>query len=409
MVKVAHFDCFSGISGDMTLAALIDVGVDAEAIRQALASLDLPIQLEVEKVRKGGFAATFVRVEAQEEKSHRYFSEIEDIVGRSKLTERQRFLALKIFRRLAEAEAAAHGLPLEKIHFHEVGALDSIADIVGSAVGLDLLGAEQFTSRSVPTGSGTVKCAHGIMPIPAPGTAELLKGVPLAANSIKAELTTPTGAAILTTILKECAYPADQPWIDQPVMTVEQIGHGAGRRDFPEQPNLLRIFVGTAPREASRVASAPGASQDEVWMLETNLDDLPAEVIGYCYERLLAAGALDVFSTPIFMKKNRPAVMLSVLAPSEKLSALEDILFRETGTFGIRRYAVSRSKLQRRSHTVETTWGPIQGKLGWRDGQPPLFAPEFEDCARIARQSGVALKEVYAQAMKAFENSPRPV
>ena len=406
MVKVAHFDCFSGISGDMTLAALIDAGVDAEAIRQAIASLDLPIQLEVEKVRKGGFAATFVRVEGQEEKSHRYFSEIEDIIGRSQLTERQRLLALKIFRRLAEAEAAAHGLPLEKIHFHEVGALDSIADIVGSAVGFDLLGAEQFTSRSVPTGSGTVKCAHGIMPIPAPGTAELLKGVPLAASSIKAELTTPTGAAILTTILRECAHPAEQPWIDHPVMTVEQIGHGAGRRDFPEQPNLLRIFVGT--REASRVASAPGAFQDEVWMLETNLDDLPAEVIGYCYERLLAAGALDVFGTPIFMKKNRPAVMLSVLAPSEKLSTLEDILFRETGTFGIRRYAVSRSKLQRRSHTVETTWGPIQGKLGWRDGQPPLFTPEFEDCARIARQSGVALKEVYAQAMKAFENNPRP-
>ncbi|HEV2950233.1 MAG TPA: nickel pincer cofactor biosynthesis protein LarC [Gemmataceae bacterium] len=407
MVKVAHFDCFSGISGDMTLAALIDAGVDAEAIRQAIASLDLPIQLEVEKVRKGGFAATYVRVEAQEEKSHRYFSEIEDIIGRSQLTERQGLLALKIFRRLAEAEAAAHGLPLEKIHFHEVGALDSIADIVGSAVGLDLLGAEQFTSRSVPTGSGTVKCAHGIMPIPAPGTAELLKGVPLAPSSIKAELTTPTGAAILTTILKECSRPAEQPWIEQPVMTVEQIGHGAGRRDFPEQPNLLRIFVGI--REASRVASAHGAIQDEVWLLETNLDDVPAEVIGYCYERLLAAGALDVFSTPIFMKKNRPAVMLSVLGPLEKLSALEDILFRETGTFGVRRYAVSRSKLQRRPHIVETPWGPIQGKLGWRDGdgQPPLFTPEFEDCARIARQSGVALKEVYAQAMKAFENSPR--
>src|SRR6266481_4248656 len=261
MVKVAHFDCFSGISGDMTLAALIDAGVDAEAIRQALASLDLPIQLEVEKVRKGGFAATFVRVEAQEEKSHRYFSEIEDIIGRSQLTERQRLLALKIFRRLAEAEAAAHGLPLEKFHFHEVGALDSIADIVGSAVGLDLLGAEQFTSRSVPTGSGAVKCAHGIMPIPAPGTAELLKGVPLATSTIKAELTTPTGAAILTTVV--------QDWIDQPSMTVDRIGLGAGRRDFIEQPNVLRLFLGsrTIPQES-----------DAVWVLETNLDDITAEV-----------------------------------------------------------------------------------------------------------------------------------
>jgi uncharacterized protein (TIGR00299 family) protein len=361
--------------------------------------------LEVEKVRKGGFAATFVRVEAKEEKSHRYLAEIEEIVGRSGLTERQRTLALKIFRRLAEAEAAAHGLPLEKVHFHEVGALDSIADIVGAAVGLDLLGAEQFTSRSVPTGSGMVKCAHGLMPIPAPGTVELLKGVPLTASTIKAELTTPTGAAILTTILRECARPAEQPWIDQPVMTVERIGHGAGRRDFPEQPNLLRLFVGTSV--GADVSNSDAALHDHVWMLETNLDDLPAEVIGYCYERLLAAGALDVFSTPIFMKKNRPAVMLSVLGPLEALPLLEDILFRETGTFGVRRYPVSRSKLQRRACTVETPWGPIQGKLGWRDGQPALFTPEYEACARVARQFGVALREVFTQANKAFQEHPR--
>lgn len=405
-MKVAHFDCFSGISGDMTLAALIDAGVNADAIRHAVSSLNLPIQLEVEKTRKGGFAATFVRVEAKEEKSHRFLTEIEEIVGLSGLNERQRTLALKIFRRLAEAEASAHGLPLEKVHFHEVGALDSIADIVGAAVGLDLLGAEQFTSRSVPTGSGMVKCAHGMMPIPAPGTAELLKGVPLADSPIKAELTTPTGAAILTTILRECARPAEQPWIDQPLMTVEHIGHGAGRKDFPEQPNLLRLFVGTAPIEASQVASAPGVFQDEVWMLETNLDDLPAEMIGYCFERLLAAGALDVFSTPIFMKKNRPAVMLSVLAPLESVPALEDILFRETGTFGVRRYPFSRSKLQRRPNTVDTSWGPIQGKVGWRPGESPLFTPEYEDCARVARECGVALREVYEQARRAYRERP---
>src|SRR3954451_21575178 len=210
-MKVAHFDCFSGISGDMTLAALIDAGVDPEAIRGAIASLRLPIQLEVEKVRKGGFAATFVRVEAPEETGHRFLPEVEEILGRGSLTPRQCDLALRIFRRLAEAEAAVHGMPLEKVHFHEVGALDSIADIAGAAVGLDLLGAERFTSRSVPTGSGTVKCAHGLMPIPAPGTAALLKGVPLAPSAIQAELTTPTGAAILTTVVQE--------WIDQPAMT----------------------------------------------------------------------------------------------------------------------------------------------------------------------------------------------
>jgi uncharacterized protein (TIGR00299 family) protein len=369
----------------MTLGALIDAGVDAGAIREGIASLGLPIQLEVEKVRKGGFAATAVRVEAAEEPTHRFLPDVEEILRRGSLTPHQRELALRIFRRLAEAEAAVHGMPLERVHFHEVGALDSIADIAGAAIGLDLLGAERFTSRSVPTGSGTVKCAHGLMPIPAPGTAELLKGVPLAASTIKAELTTPTGAAILTTVV--------QDWLDQPVMTVERIGHGAGRREFVDQPNLLRLFVGTVEEAADR---------DQVWMLETNLDDLPAEVIGYCYELLLAAGALDVYSTPIFMKKNRPGVLLSVLAAEAVLPALEEILFRETTTFGVRRYPVSRHKLQRRACQVATRWGPVQGKLGWRHGRPAVFSPEYEDCARVARQYGIALREVYREAQQCY-------
>ncbi|HLJ96123.1 MAG TPA: nickel pincer cofactor biosynthesis protein LarC [Gemmataceae bacterium] len=384
-MKVAHFDCFSGISGDMTLAALIDAGVDAQAISQGVDSLGLPIKLEVEKIRKGGFAATAVRVEAPEEHSHRGLAQIEEILQRGNFSSRQRALAQRMFRRLAEAEAAVHGVPLERIHFHEVGALDSIADIAGAAIGLDLLGAERFTSRSVPTGSGLVQCAHGLMPIPAPGTAELLKGVPLAKSAIKAELTTPTGAAILTTVVQE--------WIDQPVMTVERIGHGAGRREFVEQPNLLRLFVGTAAIPPER---------DQVWMLETNLDDLPAEVVGYCYELLLAAGALDVFSTPIFMKKNRPGVLLSVLAPEAVLPQLEDILFRETATFGIRRYPVARHKLNRRPCTVTTPWGPLQGKLGWQEGRPAVFTPEFEECARVARQHGLPLREVYLYAQRAY-------
>src|SRR5438270_8415635 len=245
--------------------------------------------------------------------------------------------------------------------------------------------ADAITSRPVPTGAGTVKCAHGLMPVPAPGTAQLLKGVPLAPSSIQAELTTPTGAAILTTVVQE--------WLEQPVMTVERIGHGAGSRDLDEQPNLLRLFVGTA---------ATTAAGDRVWMLETNLDDLPAEVVGYCYDLLLAAGALDVFTTPIFMKKNRPGVLLSVLAPEANLPALEDVLFRETTTFGIRRYPVTRHKLQRRACLVETPWGAVQGKLGWQNGRAPVFSPEYEDCARIARQHGVALREVYLQAQRAF-------
>ena len=389
-MRVAHFDCFSGISGDMTLAALLDSGVDAGAVIDGLASLRLPIHVEVEKVRKGGFAATYVRVETPEEHAHRFLREVEEILQRGDLTDRQRGLAGRIFRRLAEAEAAVHGLPLDRVHFHEVGALDSIADIVGAAIGLDLLGVERFTSRSVPTGSGMVKCAHGLMPVPAPGTAELLKGVPLAPSPVQAELTTPTGAAILTTVVQE--------WLEQPVMTVERIGHGAGRRDFPEQPNLLRLFVGN---------TAAPVESDHMWMLETNLDDLPAEVIGYCYDLLLGSGAVDVFSTPIFMKKNRPGVLLSVLAPEAALPVLEGILFRETTTFGVRRYPVSRHKLQRRPFTVSTAWGPVQGKLGWLEGRPPVFSPEYEDCARVARQHGVALREVYAQAQRAYEEQAK--
>src|SRR5262249_32542349 len=264
-------------------------------------------------------------------------------------------LALKIFRRLAEAEAAAHGMPLEKVHFHEVGALDSIADIAGAAIGLDLIGAERFTSGPVATGTGMVKCAHGMLPVPAPGTAELLKGVPLRPCSIKAELTTPTGAAILASVVDK--------WVDAPTLTIERIGHGAGRRELVEQPNILRLFVGTAPQIYGVPAVGLGGLQhDRVWVLETNLDDLPAEVIGYCYDRLFEAGALDVFTTSIFMKKNRPGVLLSVLAPEDKMPALEEILFRETTTLGIRRYPVERHKLNRKAVTVSTPWGPVKGK-----------------------------------------------
>lgn len=396
-MRVAHFDCFSGISGDMTLGALIDAGVSADAIRQAIDSLGLPVRLEVEKVRKGGFAATQVRVEAPPEDTHRFLADVEAILDRGSLTERQRDLARRIFRRLAEAEAAAHGLPLERVHFHEVGALDSIADIVGAAVGLDLLGVEHFTSRPVPTGSGMVQCAHGLMPIPAPGTAELLRGVPLAKSDIKAELTTPTGAAILTTVVSE--------WVDAPEMTVERIGHGAGRREFVEQPNLLRLFVGQTAEQESGVSSQGSEDTDEVWVLETNLDDLPAEVVGYCYDQLLGAGALDVWTVPVFMKKNRPGVLLSLLAPEAAIPAVEEVLFRETATLGVRRYPARRHKLRRQAVTVETPWGPVQGKLAWRDSRPPEFSPEYDDCARIARQHGIALREVHSAAEKAYEAS----
>jgi pyridinium-3,5-bisthiocarboxylic acid mononucleotide nickel chelatase len=394
-VRVAHFDCFSGISGDMTLAALFDVGVPVEPVLAGIASLGLPVKIDVQKVRKGGFAATQIAVEAPHEHKHRHLPDIEKILARGSLTERQRELAMKIFRRLGEAEAAAHGLPLEKVHFHEVGALDSIADIAGSAIALDLLGAERFTSTPVPTGAGTVKCAHGLMPIPAPGTAELLRGVPLRPTSIQAELTTPTGAAILTSVVAE--------YVESPAMTVERIGHGAGKRDLAEQPNLLRLFVGQAflPATAGRNA-CPTADSDAVWVMETNLDDVPGEVIGYCFDLLFAAGALDVWTTPIAMKKNRPGVLLSVIAPAAVVAAVEEVLFRETHTFGVRRHLAERHKLKREAATVETPWGPVKGKLGWLQGGAPVFTPEYEDCARLAREQHVALRDVYVLAQQAY-------
>jgi len=381
-VKVAHFDCFSGLSGDMVLGALIDVGVPAEAIRAALDSLGLPITLEIERVKKCGIAATKVNIVAPDQEDYRFLPDVEAIIDRGNLTEKQRTLAKSIFRKVAVAEAAVHGMPIERVHFHEVGALDSIADIVGAAVGLDLLGIEKFTSRSVPVGSGTVKCAHGIMPIPAPATAELLKGVPLGASTVKGELTTPTGAAILTSVVTE--------FTESPAMTIHRIGLGAGTKDFLDQPNLLRLFIGESQAEP-----AIDGESDTVFVLETNLDDVPGEVIGYAIESLFAAGALDVFTTAIQMKKNRPGVLLSAIVEESFVSKLEAILFRETGTFGIRRTKVERQKLQREAVTVTTQWGPIRAKRGWRNDGFSVVTPEYDDCARVARENGVALSFVY--------------
>ncbi|MBX9580516.1 MAG: nickel pincer cofactor biosynthesis protein LarC [Gemmataceae bacterium] len=385
-MRVAHFDCFSGISGDMVLGAVIDAGVPADAVRAALDSLGLPITLEVERVKRNGIAGTKATVTAPDQEEYRFLPDVEAIISKGSLTDRQRNTALAIFRKLATAEAAVHGMPVERVHFHEVGALDSIADIVGAAVGLDLLGVDAFTARSVPPGSGTVKCAHGLMPVPAPATAELLKGIPLASSAVKGELTTPTGAAILATVVTA--------FTDSPAMTVERVGWGAGTKDFLEQPNLLRLLVGTAPPPGGS-HPPPAEETDTVVVLETNLDDVPAEVIGYATERLLAAGALDVFAVPVLMKKNRPGVLLTVLSAVEAAGELEAILFRETGTFGVRRTEARRAKLRREAVTVETPWGPVKAKRGWRDGFEVL-TPEYEDCARVARERGVSLREVYA-------------
>jgi len=384
-VRIGYFECFSGISGDMTLGALVDAGVDADAIQAAVASLGLPCTLSFEAVRRGGFRATYAKVDAAHEHVHRHMHHIEAIIANSVLTARQQDLALRIFGKLGEAEAAVHGVDLSKIHFHEVGAVDSIVDIVGAAVGLDLLGVERFEASPVPPGRGSVVAAHGLMPLPAPATAELLKGIPLAASDVEMELTTPTGASILRTVAESFG--------PLPAMTIDAIGLGAGTRELKGQANILRLFVG-------RVAVP--ADGDKVWVLETNLDDLPGEVVGYATEQLMAAGALDAFLTPIQMKKNRPGVLVSVLCDEAHVAAMEEILFRETTTLGVRRYQVSRHKLRRQATEVATRFGPIRGKLGWIDGRPPTFSPEHDDCARVAAGHGVPLREVHEAAHAAY-------
>jgi hypothetical protein len=390
-MRALHFDCFSGISGDMTLAALLSAGADEQKVRAGLASLGLPLQLEVEKTSRGSFAALALQVKTEEDQPHRYLKDVMEIIERGQITPGAKALALRIFRKLAEAEATVHGIGTNEVHFHEVGALDSIADIVGVSIALDALGIQRYTSRSVPTGQGTVKAAHGVMPVPTPATALLLRGAPLAPSSIKAELTTPTGAAILATLVQE--------WLEAPVMRIAQIGMGAGQKDFPQQANILRVFVGTVDVPAER---------DLLWVVETNIDDVSPEIIGYCFDRLFAAGAVDVFTQPLAMKKNRPGVLLTALAPDAALAAVEEILFRETMTFGVRRYQVQRSKLQRKSHAVQTRWGKVQGKLGWHEGQQPIFTPEYDDCARVARQESVPLREVYEEVRRAYEQGVPP-
>ena len=384
-VRIGYFDCFSGISGDMTLGALVDAGVDPRAILSAVGSLGLPVEVTFETVRRGDFRSNYARVACAPEHAHRHLHHIEAMIDKASITPRQAELAKRIFRKIGEAEAKVHGVDVAKIHFHEVGAADSIVDIVGAAVGLDLLGVERFEASPIPPGRGWVKAAHGKMPLPAPATAELLKGVPLAESTVEMELTTPTGAAIVTTVA-EAFGPL-------PPMTIEAIGLGAGTKDLPGQANILRLFVGQM--------DTPGSS-DRVWVLETNLDDLPGEVVGHATTLLMAAGALDTFLTPIQMKKNRPGVMVTVLCDRSQIPAMETILFRETTTLGIRRYEVGRHKLKRQAAEVSTPFGTVKGKLGWLDGRPPTFSPEYEDCARVANAQGVPLRDVYNAAHAAY-------
>ncbi|MFZ5833492.1 MAG: nickel pincer cofactor biosynthesis protein LarC [Planctomycetota bacterium] len=387
MARLAYLDCQNGISGDMILGALVDAGVDAQRLNEVVGSLGVPgLALSAAEVKKRGFRATQVTVACPPEEKHRHLHHIVAMIEGSQLTPRQKERAIRVFNRLAEAEAKVHGTTVEKVHFHEVGAADSIADVVGGVVAFDLLNLDRIVASPVAVGAGRVRIAHGECSVPAPATAELLRGIPLAASIVTSELTTPTGAAFLATLVDEFG--------SLPDMVVEAIGYGAGQKDFEEQANVLRVLVG-------EVVGVAGV--DRVCVMETNLDDVSGELVGYCVSRLFDAGALDVFTTAIQMKKGRPGTKLTVLCRPADALPLQQIVFRETTTLGVRRWLADRQVLPRRSHVVQTQWGPIEGKVAWLDDGTARFAPEFEACRRIADETSLPLRIVYETAIDEFD------
>jgi hypothetical protein len=395
MSKILYFDCFSGASGDMILGALLDAGLPLDELRSALGSLALgDVTLETERVDRSGIGATKFRVgiSSHDHKHgtdhhhhHRGLSEICAMVDRSDLSGAAKDRAKSLFRRLAETEAVIHQKPIEDIHLHEVGAVDSIIDIAGAVFGLEWFGAQCIVASALNVGSGTVKCAHGLLPVPAPATTRLLTGVPVYSSGIEAELLTPTGALVVTDYADR--YGA------MPLLTVKHVGYGAGERDLPGTPNVLRIVIGED--------AAPNRFQ-QVVVIETEIDDMNPQIFGALMDQLYAADALDVFYVPIQMKKNRPGTLVSIVALLEDREALADVLFRETTTLGIRFKEMDREQLDREQITVETPMGAVRFKIASRDGVVVNAAPEFDDCAQLAEKKGVPIKLVHAMATKAY-------
>jgi uncharacterized protein (TIGR00299 family) protein len=389
-MKIIYFDCFSGASGDMILAALLDAGAPLDFVKAQLAKLPLSgFGVNVTRVEKKGLWALDVDVVVTEkEQSHRHFRDIEAMLTDCGLTPAVRDMSLAIFGRLAAAEGKIHNKPSADVHFHEVGAVDSIVDIVGAAAAYHALGIEKAYCSPLHTGTGFVRCAHGELPVPAPATLELLTGVPVYSRGIEAELLTPTGAAILTTIAEFGPLPA---------MTVQKTGYGAGKKDLP-MANLLRVTVGEAKVTA-------GLLREEAFLLEANIDDMNPEIYSHVTEKLFAAGALDVTLMPVQMKKNRPGILLSVLVKPEKEDAATTILFRETTTLGVRRTRVEKMMLTRRHITVQTPYGEARVKIGEAGGRSINAAPEYEDCLALAQKSGAPLKDIYTAVLTAYTQS----
>ena len=381
----AYFDCFSGISGDMTLGALVDAGVSIDALRAELAKLNLPgYEIRADKVTRSGIAATKVTVVVnQKDQKSRHLSDIVSIIGSSTLSSTVKEKSSRIFTRLADAEAKVHGTTPDKIHFHEVGAVDSIVDNVGSVIGLELLGVTRIMTSAINVGSGMVKTAHGMIPIPAPATAELLTNIPFYQSSTQFELATPTGAVIISTL--------GSSFGPMPLMKVNRIAYGAGDKDFPGQPNVLRLMIG------EMVATD---EEDTSIVIETNIDDMNPQVYDYFIEKLIQQGAQDVYLTPIIMKKGRPAILLSVLTDKSKSDVMLNTLFRETTSIGVRIQEVGRRKLSREIGEVDTVYGKIRIKISRRGNEILTVTPEYEDCRRIAEERQIPLKQVMEEAKK---------
>jgi len=387
IMTLAYFDCFSGISGDMTLGALVDAGVNIDALRSELLKLNLPgYRITAEKVSRSGIAATKVNVALDEKKQPvRHLSDIRTIIESSLLSQAVKQKSIRIFERLAEAEAKVHGTTPDNVHFHEVGAVDAIVDIVGSIIGLELLGITEIIGSSVNLGAGTIRSAHGTLPVPSPAASELLKGIPVYSSSTLFELTTPTGAAIISAMSSSFG--------PLPRMKIERIAYGAGNKDFPEQPNVLRLFIG----EPVAVYE-----EDSSIVIETNIDDMNPQAYDYIIEKLMKQGAQDVYLTPIIMKKGRPAILLSVLTDKAKSEAVLDTIFRETTSIGVRIQEVGRKKLSREIHDVETVYGKVRVKISRQGDETLTVTPEYEDCRKIAEKRQIPLKQVIEEAKNMF-------
>jgi uncharacterized protein (TIGR00299 family) protein len=387
-MKAIYFDCFSGISGDMILGALIDAGLSLPRLKQELAKIPLKgYKLSTRQVIKNGFRATKLDVHASDQRIQP--DKMVSLIKQSRLSSGIKDKILKLIQRLANIESHVHGIksafriPHSAIHFHELGSADTLIDISGAVIGFHLLGIDKIYCSPLPITRGFIKTHHGRIPLPAPATAEMLKGFPVTHSEIGKEIVTPTGALIITSLAK--------PLIEMPVMTVKKIAYSAGDMEFPQQPNLLRAFLGTISDNQQLTTN--------IWMLETNIDDSTPEIIAYTIERLIKHGALDAFAEPIRMKKSRPGILLKALAKEKDIAKLEEIIFTETSTFGIRHYPVERTELDREIKSVKTKYGMIPVKIGSLNGKIMSVSPEYEDCKKIAMKKGVPLKDIYNKAL----------